>query len=337
MPLAMAIRRFGLANLRSEHRAPEPLGEGQVRVAIRAASLNHRDLLVLRGVYGEGVTLPLIPCSDGAGQVLEVGDGVADLAAGDRVCTHMVPDWHDGRLEPRMRLTTLGGPAPGVLCEERVLPRSAVVPIPTAWPFEHAACFPVAGLAAWCALASETTTGPGSRVLILGTGGLGMLALQIARALGARVAVVSSSDEKLERVRGLGADFTANYRGAGWGDLVRAWSGDGVDTVLETGGEGTFDQSVAATRDEGCIALLGTQGPGLRSTRLTDVLMRRIRVQGVFVGCRVELERYLRFVETHRLAPIIDRVFDGLATARHAFAHMLAGRHLGKIVVRVSG
>jgi NADPH:quinone reductase-like Zn-dependent oxidoreductase len=212
-----------------------------------------------------------------------------------------------------------------------------VVPIPATLPLEHAACLPVAGLAAWCALACETTTGPGSRVLLMGTGGLSTIALQIARALGAQVAVVSASDAKLDRMRALGADFTANRRREGWGGLVRAWSGEGVDTVLETGGDGTFDQSVTATRDEGCIALLGNQGPGLRSTRLTDVLMRRIRVQGVFVGCRVELERYLRFVEAYRLAPIIDRVFDGLANARHAFAHLLAGQHLGKIVVRVSG
>ncbi len=337
MPLATAIHRFGLANLRAEPRASEILGEGQVRVAIKAVSLNYRDVLVMRGTYGPGLTVPLIPCSDGAGVVLEIGPGVSGLEPGDRVCTHMVPDWHDGRLEPRMRLTTLGGPAPGVLCEERVLPRTALVPIPNTLSFEQAACLPVAGLAAWSALATEASIGPGHRVLLLGTGGVSMLGLQIAKTLGAEVAVVSSSDEKLSKVRALGADFTANYRRVAWGEMVRRWSGEGVDAVLEIGGNGTFDQSVTATRDGGCIALLGVHAHGVRPPSLTDVLMRRIRVQGIFVGSRVELERYLAFVEAHAIQPVIDRVFEGLSTARHAFAYLLTGRHLGKVVIRVSG
>ena len=337
MPGAMLIHRFGLANLRSEQIPSETLGKGLVRVAIRALSLNHRDVLVMRGTYGPGVTLPLIPSSDGAGVVLEVGPGVTGVEPGDRVCSHMVPDWAEGRLEPRMRLTTLGGPAQGVLCEERVLPGSAVVPIPRALSFEQAACLPVAGLAAWSALTTEASIGPGHRVLLLGTGGVSTLGLQIAKKLGAGVAVVSSSDEKLNRMRALGADFTANYRRDGWGETVRRWSDGGVDAVLEIGGDATFKQSLAATRDGGCIAVLGTLGHGVRSMVLTDVLMRRIRVQGIFVGSRAEFERYLRFVESHAIEPVIDRVFEGLSAARQAFAYLLTGRHLGKIVVRVSG
>ncbi len=337
MPRAMAIHRFGVAHLRAEHRASEPIGDGLVRVAIKAVSVNHRDVLVLRGTYGAGLALPLIPCSDGAGVVLETGTGGSNFAPGDRVCTHMVPDWHDGPLEPRMRLTTLGGPAQGVLAEERVLPHAALVPIPKTLSFEQAACLPVAGLAAWCALTTTASIGPGQRVLLLGTGGLSMLGLQIAKALGAEVAVVSSSDEKLLRVRRLGADFTVNSRGGGWGEVVRKWSGGGVDAVLDIGGNSTFDQSLTATRDGGCIAVLGVLGHGDRPISLTDVLMRRIRVQGTFVGSRVELERYLGFVEVHALVPTIDRVFEGLSAARHAFAHLLMGRHVGKVVIRVSG
>jgi NADPH:quinone reductase-like Zn-dependent oxidoreductase len=336
MPLVMAIHRFGVADLRSEQRPPETLGEGLVRVGIKAVSLNYRDVLVMRGTYGTGLALPLIPCSDAAGVVLEVGPHVTGFEPGDRVCTHMVPDWQDGRLEPRMRLTTLGGPRPGVLSEERVLPQTALVPIPKTLSFDQAACLPVAGLAAWSALTSEASIGPGSRVLLLGTGGLSMLGLQIAKKLGAEVAVISSSDEKLSRVSRLGADFTANYRRAAWGELVRHWSGGGVDAVLEIGGDGTFNQSVTATRDGGCIALLGVLPHGARPVNLTDVLMRRIRLQGIFVGSRAELERYLSFVEVHTIEPIIDRVFDGLSTARHAFAYLLTGRHLGKVVIRVS-
>jgi NADPH:quinone reductase-like Zn-dependent oxidoreductase len=336
MPRVAAIRRFGVAHLASEDREHEPIGPGLVRVGIKAVSLNHRDVLVMRGTYGAGLALPLIPCSDGAGVVLEVGAAVVDFAVGDRVCTHMVPDWPDGPLEPRMRLTTLGGPARGVLAEERVLPQSALVPIPKTLSFEQAACLPVAGLAAWCALTSHISLGPDRRVLVLGTGGLGTLGLQIAKTLGAQVAVVSSSDEKLGRIRELGADFTVNSREGAWGSLVRRWSGGGVDVVLDVGGEATVDQSVTATRDGGCVALLGTLGHGARALSLTDILMRRILVQGIFVGSRADLLHYLGFVETHALIPLIDRVFDGVSAAQPAFAYLLSGRHVGKVVIRLS-
>lgn len=336
MPPAVVMHRFGLASLRPEDRAPEPLGHGAVRVAIKAVSLNYRDVLVVRGVYASDQPLPLIPCSDGAGVVLEVGPGVTGFAPGDRVCTHMVPDWQEGAFEPRMRLTTLGGPAQGVLSEERVLPYAAVVPIPRAVSFEAAACLPVAGVAAWCALTNEASIGPGSRVLVMGTGGLGTLALQIAKALGAQVAVISSSDEKLTRVGQLGADFTQNSRRARWGEAVRRWSGGGVDVVLHTGGVAAFDESAAATRDGGVIAMLGVLGEGGHSVNFADVVMRRIRVQGIFVGSRVDLERYLRFIELRGIEPVIDRIFDGLSSARRAFAYFTAGHHLGKVVIRAA-
>ena len=163
-----------------------------------------------------------------------------------------------------------------------------------------------------------------------------MLGLQIAKKLGAQVALVSSSDDKLSRVRELGADFTANYRHPGWGELVYRWSEGGVDAVLETGGDDTFAQSVTATRDGGCVAVLAVRGRGARALSLADVVTRRIRVQGIFVGSRVDFQRLLRFIELQAIDPIIDRVFDGLSTARAAFAHLLMGRHLGKLVVRVS-
>jgi NADPH:quinone reductase-like Zn-dependent oxidoreductase len=334
MPLVMTIHQFGLGSLRAEHRVPDPLGEGTVRMAIKAVALNYRDILVMRGTYGPGLTLPLIPCSDAAGIIVEVGTGVTDLHVGDRVCTHMVPDWHAGRLEPHMRLTTLGGPADGVLCEERVLPRQAVLPIPPALAFEEAACLPVAGLTAWSAL-TTTQIGSGSRVLLLGTGGVSMMGLDIAKKLGAKVAMISSADEKLARVQALGADFTANYRREPWGEKVWQWSERGVDKVLEVGGDGTFDQSVRATRDGGYIALLGVLAHRACPINLTEVLMRQICVQGIFVGSRATFERYLAFVETHGIRPTIDRVFE-LSAARQAFAYLLTGRHLGKVVVRIA-
>ena len=336
MTLAMSCHRLGLANLRSDVMSPEALGADQVRVAVKAVSLNHRDVLVMRGTYGPGLSLPLIPCSDAAGVVTEVGPGTAPLVPGDRMCTHMVPDWHAGRLEPQMRLTTLGGPSQGVLCEERVLPQTGVVRIPDSLSFEEAACLPVAGLAAWSALTTEASSGPGTRVLLQGTGGLSLLGLQIAKTLGAEVAVISSSDAKLARLREIGADFTADSRREGWGELVRRWSDGGVDAVLEVGGGRTFDQSVTATRDGGCIALLGLRDRDVGAVNLAEVLLRRIQVQGIFVGSHAELERYVSFVAANAIKPVIDRVFEGLASARHAFAYLLAGRHLGKIVIRVA-
>jgi NADPH:quinone reductase-like Zn-dependent oxidoreductase len=234
-----------------------------------------------------------------------------------------------------MRLGTLGGPAQGVLCEERVLPQSAVVPISEDLSFEYAACLPVSGLAAWCALIGGRIQ-PDSRVLLLGTGGVSTMALTIAKAHGARIAVTSSSDEKLARVQALGAEFTVNYRRERWAERVREWSEGGVDIVLEIGGAGTLDQSIRATRDGGYIALLGVLASGLRAVNLGEILMRQIQVQGIFVGSRAELERYVAFVAAHRIEPVIDRIFDGLATARYAFAHLLTGRHLGKILIRTS-
>lgn len=335
MPLAMTLHRFGIGNLRPEHRPSEVIDKQMVRVAVKAVALNYRDILVMRGTYGPGLALPLIPCSDGAGIVLDVGVDVDDLRTGDRVCTHMVPDWQDGPLEPRMRLSTLGGPAQGILCEERVLPRSAVTPIPDDLEFEEAACLPVAGLAAWCALNGGDIQ-RGSRVLLLGTGGVSMMALTIARALGAHIAVTSSSDEKLARVRVLGADLTVNYRKEGWVERVRAWSEGGVDIVVEVGGQGTLDQSIRATRDGGHIALLGVLARGSGAANLSEVLMRQIHLHGIFVGSRAELERFVGFVAAHKIEPVIERIFDGLEAARCAFAHLLAGQHIGKILIRTS-
>jgi NADPH:quinone reductase-like Zn-dependent oxidoreductase len=332
----VTINKFGLANLALTERAPEPIGQGQVRVAIKAVSLNYRDILVARGTYAPDLLLPLIPCSDGAGQVIEVGEGVTDIAPGARVCTHMTPDWIDGPFRSTARATTLGGPADGVLCAERVVPRSAVVAIPDEMTFEEAACLPVAGLTAWSALRSIGGVSEGSRVLVLGTGGVSMFGLQIAKALGCHVAVTSSSDTKLERARAVGADFVVNYRREPWPGKIRDWSGGGVDVVLEVGGDGTFDQSVKATRDGGLVALIGVLASSGHRINLTELLLRRIHVCGVFVGSHSELTELVAFAKRRRISPVIDRTFDELASARHAFAHLATGRHVGKVVIRLA-
>ncbi len=338
MPQAVVLQRFGIGHLRLEGLEPEPLTAHGVRVAIDTVALNHRDVLVVRGRYGAAVTTPLVPCSDAAGTVVELGGDVDDLSVGQRVCTHMAPAWRVGPLRAEMRASTLGGPAAGVLCEQRVLPRDALVPVPDALSLEQAACLPVAGLTAWSALTGAAGIDRDSRVLLLGTGGVSLMGLQIAKALGARAAVVSASDEKLERVRALGADFTVNYRSEPqWAERVRQWSDGGVDAVLEVGGAATLDRSVRATREGGCVALIGILGRQDTPVDLSEVLMRRIRIEGIFVGSRVELERLLRFAAQHRLDPVIDRRFDALADARRAFAHLLEATHVGKVLIGAVG
>jgi NADPH:quinone reductase-like Zn-dependent oxidoreductase len=194
----------------------------------------------------------------------------------------------------------------------------------------------VAGLAAWSALTNAASIGPRSRVLIMGTGGVSVQALQIAKALGAQVAMISSSDDKLTRVRALGADFTESARQPRWGEAVRRWSGAGVDVALDIGGDTTFDQTLTATRDGGVVAILGLLAHGGGAVNFADVLMRRIRVEGIFVGSRADLVRYLAFVHANALEPVIDRVFGDLLSARKAFAYFTAGRHVGKVVIRVA-
>lgn len=337
MPAAIVLRQFGLGNLRRETLPPETIGEGMVRVAVQAVSLNYRDLLVMRGTYSPGLELPLIPLSDAAGIVTEVSDGAGGLRPGDRVVTHVVPDWQDGPLLPTMRLTTLGGPAPGMLCEERVLPARAVLYLPDGIGFEQAACLPVAGLAAWSALKTEARIGPESSVLLQGTGGLTLMGFAIAKASGARVAVTSSSPEKRACLRELGADLVIDHSRDGWSMQVREWSGGGVDAVLDIGEVPSLDGSIRAVRDGGIVLVLGVFAHRARPADFAEILMRRIRVQGVFLGSRAEFARLIDFIISHQIDPVIDHVCNGLRLARQAIADFAAGGHIGKVVIRVSG
>jgi NADPH:quinone reductase-like Zn-dependent oxidoreductase len=232
--------------------------------------------------------------------------------------------------------TTLGGPVDGLLCDQRVLPERCWLKIPDYLSFEEAACLPVAGLTAWSALITEGRIGPGSRVLFLGTGGVSMMGLGIAEAMGAEVIITSSSDEKLSRARALGAHHTVNYRTVpAWSKAVRAIVPEGVDCVLEVGGDGTFDHSVRATRVGGIVALIGVLAARNQPVDLTAVLMRHIRVQGILVGSRRAFIEYLAFMATTKQHPIIDQVFEGLDKARSAFETMASGAHFGKLVIRV--
>ena len=327
---------FGLDNLSlADRERPEP-GAGEVLVRMRAASLNYRDLLMIQGLYNPRQPLPLIPCSDGVGEVVAIGPEVTRCAVGDRVVTQFCQGWISGGPERHFRRQTLGGPLDGTLREFMVLSQEGVVAAPEHLSDVEAASLTCAGVTAWNALSTREGIGEGDTVLILGTGGVAIFALQFARRLGAQVIVTSSSDEKLDRARELGASAGVNYRQTPeWAPAVKEITdGRGVDVVIEVGGAETLPQSVHAVRPGGQIRLIGNLSGGVLDFNIIPVFMRGIRIQGILVGNRVDFEAMCRTIVEGAIRPAIDRVFawDRIHTA---FDHLASGRHFGKIGVRI--
>jgi len=327
---------FGLEHLRVVAREPEKARAGEVAVAVHAASLNYRDLLMVTGRYNPRQPLPLVPLSDGAGVVVDVGPGVTSVQVGDRVAGLFCQAWEDGAPDVAALRSTLGGPLQGMARSVAVLAERGVVKIPDALSFEEAACLPCAALTAWSAVVEEARTKPGDTVLVLGTGGVSVFALQFAKACGARVVATTSSEEKAARLRALGADLVVlRTESADWDKAARAFTdGRGVDLVVEVGGQGTLGRSIKAVRPGGTIALIGVLADG-DAPNLTPVLMNHVRVQGVFVGHRRAFHDMLRAIAAHRIAPVVDRRF-ALDDARGAFAHLASGAHFGKVVVTIA-
>lgn len=325
---------FGVEHLRLVDTVdPEP-SRGEVAIDVQAFSLNYRDLMVLKGLYNPALKLPATPISDGAGVVVAVGAGVERVRIGDRVMSHFVSGWIDGPFSMRYLATTLGTPAAGMAAERVVLPEHAVVPIPAGYDARQAATLPIAALTAYSALVTVGRVRAGQTILTLGTGGVSIFALQLAKAMGCRVIVTSSSDDKLERARSLGADVGINYKAnPDWETKVLATTdGEGVDLVVENGGPGTLDRSMKACRAGGIIALLGAltgrQGPV--TTGL--ILMKRLNIHGIMVDSRAAFEGLCRFIQQHHIVPVIDKVFP-FDRLPDAFRCMEAGEHFGKIVV----
>jgi NADPH:quinone reductase-like Zn-dependent oxidoreductase len=311
---------------------PEPVaGPGQLLVAVRAVSLNFRDHLMVGGLYDSRLALPLIPGSDCCGVVVSGGEGT-NTAVGTRVVPSFNTLWTDGPLTDAVRPGTLGGPVSGVFAQRIVVPEDSVIVAPKHLTDAEAATLPCAGVTAWRALVTDANVGPDMSVLTLGTGGVSVFAVQLATALGARVAVTSSSDAKLEQMRELGAVHTVNYRTTPkWGRAIREWQP--VDVVVELGGAGTLKQSLAAIKTGGHIALIGVLDGGGTEVPLTQILMRAIRVQGVFVGSRADLAALADFLVRHpEVRPVIDHVatFDDLGTE---LIRLATGQHVGKVVV----
>ena len=331
---AWTIPSFGLDNLRLEDR-PEPTpGPGQVALAVRAVSLNYRDLLIVKGQYNPRLPLPRVPCSDAAGEVVAVGPGVTRVAVGDRVCGTFMQRWVAGRLTDEAARSGLGGDIDGVLAERVVLSEQGVVKYPSHLSPEEAATLPCAAVTAWAALA-EGGLRAGESVLLQGTGGVSVFALQIARQFGARVLITSSSDDKLARALQMGASAGVNYRTTpDWDKWVRTQTGGvGVDHIVEVGGAGTLERSFKAVRTGGHIALIGVLA-GTGSVNPMPVLMRSLRVCGIFVGSREMFEDMNRALELHETRPVIDRTF-GFADFPAALRHLESGAHFGKIVIKL--
>jgi len=326
------IREFGIDNLALID-CPVPVpGPTDVLLKLRAASLNFRDFMVVKGIYNPKLRMPLVPLSDGAGVVEAVGQDVTRFKPGDRVAACFMQKWIEGGITREKGNSALGGALDGVLREYAVFSEQGLVAVPPSLSDVEAASLPCAGVTAWHALFEHTPMPPGASVLLQGTGGVSIFALQFAAAAGFKVIHTSSSDAKLERVRQLGARETINYKTTpDWEEEARRLTGDeGVDHVIEVGGSGTLARSLRAVRAGGIVTVIGALSGGEPSLSPVPVLMNSIRMQGVYVGSRVMFERMNRAIELHRIKPVIDRTF-GWTEVKEALHHMESQQHFGKI------
>ena len=332
---AVEATGFGLDKLHLVERpAPAP-GHGEILVRLRAATLNYRDIAILKGSYKPDLKPPFVPCSDGCGEVVGVGHGVTRFKPGDRVVPVYTQGWLDGLPTPEQRAgRTLGVPLSGVLQDYVAVPAEDAVAAPAHLSDMEAATLPIAALTAWSTL-QEGAVKPGDWVLIEGTGGVALFALQFAKLAGARVLLLSSSEDKLARARELGADATINYRETPeWGAAAKAATGGrGADIVVETAG-GTLPQALAAAAFGGFVGVIGFVGGYGATIDMRQLIGPMVRVQGIAVGSRTRFEAMNRAIAAHGVRPIVDQVFP-LDRARDAFALMERGGHFGKIGVTI--
>ncbi|PJZ69832.1 NAD(P)-dependent alcohol dehydrogenase [Leptospira perolatii] len=334
---AVQLSSFGMQNLElSDLPHPGKPGAGEVLVRFRAASLNYRDYLVVTGQYNPKFPLPLIPCSDGAGEIVELGSDVTEFSVGDKVNATFAPYWIEGKASKHELRTTLGGPLAGTLREYAILPKSGVVAMPAHLSFEEAATLPCAALTAWSSLFVENRIQTHEDILIQGTGGVSLFALQFAKMVRATVYITSSSEEKLERAKSLGADYTINYRThPNWGEKIRELTnGLGVAHVMEVGGAGTFEQSVKAVQLFGTIHLIGILAGSTKDLNLLPIVMNQIKVQGIVVGSRNSFIEMNQAIENSRIKPVIDRTYP-LQDFKEALSYLKDGKHFGKIVITI--
>ncbi len=331
---AWQISSFGVDSLEFTERPTPVPGPGEVRVAVRAISLNFRDLMMIKGLYNPKMGLPRIPCSDGAGEVTQVGPGVTAWKPGDRVAGIFMQNWLDGALTAARAKGALGGDIDGMLADFVVLKETGIVEIPEHLSFQEAATLPCAAVTAWNALAAGDLK-PGGTVLIQGTGGVSIFALQFARLRGARVIGVSSSNDKLNRAIGLGLDAGLNYReNPDWDRwALEQTGGEGADLVVEVGGSGTLQRSLKAVRFGGTIAQVGVLSGAAEPLAIPLVLHKMARIHGIYVGSRRDFVEMNRAVSLAQLRPVGEEFH--WTQAREVLERMEEGSHFGKLVLSV--
>lgn len=311
---------------------PTP-GPGQVLVRVRATSLNYRDYLVAKGLYNPKMPLPRVPLSDGAGEVAALGAEVSDWKVGDRVAGIFMQTWFDGPYREAYGRSALGGAIDGVLSELVVLDAQGLVAIPDHLSFAEAATLPCAAVTAWNALFESGEVRPGDTVLVQGSGGVSVFALQFAKAAGARVIATSSQPAKMERLQAMGADWVLNYKEEPeWGKVIA--KDGGVDHVVEVGGIGSLEQSIVAVRAGGQVSVIGVLTGVTGSLNIAPILHKHIRLQGIYVGSRAMFQNLNRALAQNRLKPVIDSVFQA-TQIQEALRHMEGAGHFGKIVVEL--
>ncbi|MCG8491823.1 MAG: NAD(P)-dependent alcohol dehydrogenase [Sneathiellales bacterium] len=314
-----------------EREIPKP-GPGEILVKLKASSINYRDFLTISNAGARGITDERIPNSDGAGVVVETGEGVTSFGEGDRVVGCFFQNWNSGPIEPETMNSALGGPIDGVLAEYVLFREQGLLPIPDSLSFEEASTLPCAAVTALNCLIETGDAKAGSTALILGTGGVSVFAQQIAAASGIRTIATSSSNEKLDRIKSMGADELINYRKTpDWEKKVlELTDGKGVDVVVEVGGAGTLPKSIEAVRIGGTISLVGVLTGGLIDP--TSVMRKSVRLQGIYVGPRDMFARLLNAIEQNDIRPVIETTVP-FKDALKAYELMASGSHFGKIVI----
>ena len=333
---AWRISSFGIDNLELVT-LPDPQPQRGEVVRVHAVSWNYRDLMMTVGRYNPKMQLPRVPCSDGAGEVVAVGEGVTRVRNGDRVAGIFMQNWIDGEPEAGKIRGALGGDIDGMLAEMVILREDGVVRVPEHLSDAEASTLPCAAVTAWNAVTRAGRVKAGDTVLIQGTGGVSIFALQFAKAMGARVLGTSSSDEKLERAKKMGLHAGVNYRERPeWDQWVHEQTeGRGVDLVVEVGGAGTFSRSLRAVRMGGTVAQIGVLSQSHEGVEIPLLLHRQVHLRGIYVGSRTDFEKMNRAIAQQQIQPVVDEVFS-FAEVRTALRRMEAGAHFGKLVTAVT-
>lgn len=329
------IQEFGIDKLALVDREKPVPGVGQALVRMLAASLNYRDYMMVGGVYNPRLKRPMVPLSDGVGVVEEVGSGVTRVKKGDRVAPCFFQKWIEGPPSKEKCSSALGGSIDGVAREYAVFSEDGLVHAPASLTDEEVAALPCAAVTAWHALFGHAGTVPGDTLLLQGTGGVSIFALQFAKLAGLRTIITSSSDDKLAHARKLGADETINYKTTpNWDEAARKLTGGvGVDHIIEVGGSNTLALSMKALRVHGAISVIGVLGGAEAAITPTSLLVLSARIQGIFVGSRNMFEQMNIAVEFHKLKPVVDKTF-AFAELGEALRYMESQKHFGKICLK---